>query len=74
MIATMKALGIDQLSVAERIALVQEIWDSIAAEDAAPDLTDAQRQELDRRIARLDADPQNVLTWDEIKAHVREGR
>jgi putative addiction module component (TIGR02574 family) len=53
---------------------VQEIWDSIAAEDAAPDLTDAQRQELDRRIARLDADPGNVLTWDEIKASVWEGR
>jgi putative addiction module component (TIGR02574 family) len=74
MTPTMKALRIDRLSVAERIALVQEIWDSIAAEDAAPDLTDAQRQELDRRIARLDADPGNVLTWDEIKASVWEGR
>jgi putative addiction module component (TIGR02574 family) len=70
----MKTLGIDRLSVAERIALVQEIWDSIAAEDAAPDLTDAQRRELDRRIAELDADPNNVLTWEEIKSRVRGNR
>ena len=74
MASTMKALGIDRLSVAERITLVQEIWDSIVAEDAAPGLTETQRQELDRRIARLDADPGNVLTWDEIKDGVREGR
>jgi putative addiction module component (TIGR02574 family) len=74
MASTMKALGIDRLSVAERITLVQEIWDSIVAEDAAPGLTETQRQELDRRIARLDADPGNVLTWDEIKDSVREGR
>ena len=29
---TLKSLGIDQLSVAQRIVLVEEIWDSIAAE------------------------------------------
>ena len=29
---TLKALGIDQLSVAQRILLVEEIWDSIVAE------------------------------------------
>ena len=51
------ALGIDKLSVAERIALVQEIWDSIAAEVGQSPLTEAQRQEVDRR----DSDPQPGL-------------
>jgi putative addiction module component (TIGR02574 family) len=74
MSSLMKALGIDRLSVAERIALVQEIWDSIAAGDAVPDLTDDQKRELDRRITELDANPSNVLTWEEIKAHARGGR
>ncbi len=63
---------IKSLSLEERIHLVQAIWDSIAAEQIHPDLTDAQKQELDRRIDAYDTDPQNVLTWDEVKAAIRE--
>ena len=48
---TLQALGIDRLSVAERIALVQEIWDSIAAEAEQAPLTEAQGKEVDRRLA-----------------------
>jgi putative addiction module component (TIGR02574 family) len=59
------------MTIDERIALVQAIWDSIAAETDPIDLTEPQKRELDRRIAELDANPQNVLTWEEIKAHVR---
>lgn len=40
------------LSVAERILLVEETWDSIARFPEALELTEAQRRELD---ARLDA-------------------
>ncbi len=36
--ATAKSLGIDQLSLAERILLVEEIWDSIAAEAEAVEI------------------------------------
>lgn len=57
----------------ERIELVQAIWDTIAADEIAPGLTEDQKQELDRRIADLDANPGNVLTWEEIKARVRGG-
>ncbi len=59
------------LSVEDRIRLVQAIWDSIAAEQVYPDLTDAQKQELDRRIADSDSNPDNVLTWKEIKASIK---
>jgi putative addiction module component (TIGR02574 family) len=59
------------LSIDERIALVQAIWDSIAAETDRLPLTDPQKRELDRRIAELDANPENVLTWEEIKSRVR---
>ena len=71
MAPTMKDLGIDRLSIEERLVLVQEIWDSIAAEGAPLALSDAQKGVLDRRIAELNANPQNVLTWEEIKAHLR---
>ncbi len=71
MVPTMKDLGIDQLSVGERIALVQEILESIAAAPELIPLTEAQKQVLDRRIAELDGNPDNVLTWEEIKTRIR---
>lgn len=46
------------LSVSERIQLVEDIWDSIVAEQPdAIQLTPAQRAELDRRLEAHDADP-----------------
>ncbi len=68
MALTMKDLGIDQMSIEDRLALVQEIWDSIAAEAAQLPLTEAQRSELERRLAAHAADPTNVIPWEEVKA------
>jgi putative addiction module component (TIGR02574 family) len=65
---TLEALGIDRLSVAERIALVQAIWDSIAADPDAVPLTDAQRQELERRADDDDANPDDTVSWEQAKA------
>ena len=39
-----------ELSVAERIIVVEQIWDSIATEQEAVTLTPAQEAELDRRL------------------------
>ena len=63
---------ITSLSVEERIRIVQVIWDSIATEQVYPDLTEAQQQELDRRIADYEVNPNNVLTWEEIKTSLKE--
>jgi len=63
---------IKTLSIEERIHLVQAIWDSIAAEQAYPDITEAQKQELDRRINDYEVNPDNVMTWDEIKASIKK--
>jgi putative addiction module component (TIGR02574 family) len=68
---TLKALGIDQLSVAQRILLVEEIWDSIAAEEAQIPLTEAQRQDLQRRVAAYEANPKAGSSWEEVKARLR---
>ena len=59
------------LSIQERIRIVQAILESIAAEQDYPDLTDFQKQELDRRIDDYEANPDNVLTWEEVKASVK---
>jgi putative addiction module component (TIGR02574 family) len=71
MAATMKSLGIDQFSIADRITLVQEIWDSIAATPEEVPLTGDQKQEFDRRLADLEENPNNVLTWEEITGVIR---
>jgi putative addiction module component (TIGR02574 family) len=65
---TLQALGIDRLSVEDRIALTLAIWDSIAAEPHPPLLTEAQRQELQRRLDDHQANPDDVVPWEQIKA------
>jgi putative addiction module component (TIGR02574 family) len=64
----LKSLGIDQLTRDQRLELVQEIWDSIAAEQTPPLLNEAQHQELARRLAEDDAAPDDVIPWEQVKA------
>jgi putative addiction module component (TIGR02574 family) len=61
---------IKTLGLNDRIQLVQAIWDSIADDQAYPELTDDEKQELDRRIAEHDAEPDNVLTWEELTTSI----
>lgn len=60
-----------KLSVAERIQLAEDLWDSIALDAAqAPDLTEAQRQELRRRLQALEANPEDVIPWESVRAEL----
>ena len=59
-----------KLSVSERIQLAADIWDSIATEAEALSLTEAQRQELDLRLADAEANPGAGTPWDEVKARL----
>ncbi|MCI0459391.1 MAG: addiction module protein [Gemmataceae bacterium] len=68
MAPTLQALGIDRMSVEDRIALATAIWDSIAAEPHPPLLTEAQRLELERRLAEHAANPEDVVPWEQVKA------
>ena len=36
-----------------------------------PELTEAQKQELDRRLAELEANPDEVTPWEEVEAEIR---
>jgi len=65
---TLQSLGIDRLSVAERLELVQAIWDSIAAEAERAPLSDAQREEIDRRLAAHRANPSAAVPWEQVEA------
>ena len=58
------------LSVAERILLVEDIWDSIASVPDAVTLTEAQRQELDARLDAYTKDPAAGSPWEVVKARL----
>ncbi|MFO0844778.1 MAG: addiction module protein [Gemmataceae bacterium] len=68
MTPTLQSLGIDRMSVEDRIALATAIWESIASEPHPPLLTEAQRQELERRLADHAANPEDVVPWEQVKA------
>ena len=57
---------IKQLTRTERLALVQDIWDDIAAEPDTFELTAAQAAELDIRLAEHRADPQEGGSLGEL--------
>jgi putative addiction module component (TIGR02574 family) len=59
------------LDIQDRIRLVQGILDSIAAEQVDLDLTESQKQELDRRIDDYEANPTEVMTWADVKASIK---
>ena len=57
------------LSVAERIAMAEAIWDSIKKEEVS--LSSAQLDELDHRMALHDSGEMPYLSWEEVKVELR---
>lgn len=60
-------LNIKELSVAERIQLVGDIWDGIAAEQESLEITEAQRIELKRRLDEYRSSGEEGSSWESIK-------
>lgn len=56
-----------ELPIPERIRLVEDIWDSIAAEPKSVELTKEQMDELERRIEYHDANPDDTVPWDAVR-------
>jgi putative addiction module component (TIGR02574 family) len=63
-----KLSDILDLSVAERIELVQDIWDSIAEIPNDLILSEKQKAELDARSTKLKKDPDSGILWEDVKA------
>ncbi len=61
-------LGLDSMSVEDRIALVQDIWDSVAIEAGLLLPSTAEKAKLDSRLNEDDATPDSTISWESIKA------
>ena len=59
-----------ELSVSERIRLVGDIWDSIAAHPDAVTLTAAQQEELDRRLDDCRLHPDDAEPWEKVRQEI----
>jgi putative addiction module component (TIGR02574 family) len=59
------------LSMSEKLQLVEDLWDDIAANHEAIPVHEWQKEELDRRKTNLQANPASGLTWEEVQRRVR---
>jgi len=67
----MAAIDISTLTVEQRLELLNEIWESLYETPQAIPLTEAQRQELDRRLDEVDRDGPDGIPWDEVLRRLR---
>ena len=69
---SMPAIDIQAMSPAERVDLIADLWDSMP--DSESLLSQAQRDELDRRIDDLDADIEAGrplgASWEDVRARI----
>ncbi len=71
MAITLQSLEIERLGMEDQLALLDQLWESITSAGVSP-LTDAQRVELDRRLADHEANPHDVVSWVEVKRSIAE--
>jgi len=63
--------ALSSLSMAERIELAEELWDSVARDAESQRLSAREQEEVARRRAEHRADPQAVVPWDQVKASLK---
>ena len=57
--------------VKDQLEFLSQAWDRLVDSGWQPELTDEQKAEFDRRLDAADANPQAVVTWEEIVQHAR---
>ena len=67
-----RAFDFTKLSIAERIQLAEDLWESIPEEGIDVPLTEAQKAELDRRLEDLERNPDAGEPWEVVRARLYE--
>jgi putative addiction module component (TIGR02574 family) len=67
----MNSVSIFDLSPSEKLQLVEDLWDDLAAVPDSVPVHDWQKQELARRKANLLKNPESGLRWDDVKLKIR---
>lgn len=72
MVSIIKNLGIDRLSLDERINLMNDLWESILDDQGHNRLSDAKKHELESRLADHIVSPDDVVPWELIKTEAEQ--
>lgn len=64
-------ISIFDLSPAEKLQLVEDLWDDLASNPSAIPVYDWQKEELARRKDNLAGNPASALSWNEVKQRIR---
>lgn len=67
----MNGNSVFDLSPPEKLQLVEDLWDDLAATPTEIPIHDWQKEELARRKASLMSQPASGLSWEEVKARIR---
>jgi putative addiction module component (TIGR02574 family) len=65
------AFSVFDLSPPEKLQLVEDLWDDLAATPTEVPVHQWQKEELARRKANLMSHPASALSWEEVKRRVR---
>jgi putative addiction module component (TIGR02574 family) len=65
------AINVGDLNPEERLRMIEELWDSLSDQPGSVPVTDAQRQELDRRLDDLDRSGPEGIPWEEVLEQIR---
>ncbi|MGC1306133.1 MAG: addiction module protein [Phormidesmis sp.] len=63
---------IDQISITERMQLVEALWDSILASPESLPVTDVQKQLLDKRLEQHHRNPNEGSSWQAVKERLND--
>lgn len=65
---------IAQLTVPEKILLLEDLWDSIASDESSVPVPHSHRAELDQRLAQYEENPGALLTLEELRERLEARR
>ncbi|MEL6157931.1 MAG: addiction module protein [Cyanobacteria bacterium J06554_11] len=63
---------IEKISIADRMQLVEMLWDSILANPERLPVTDEQKQALDVRFAKHQLHPEEGSSWEDVKKRLSD--
>jgi putative addiction module component (TIGR02574 family) len=65
-------LEIEKLNVEERLRLIEQLWDSLCEDPSKVPLTEAQRQELDRRLDAIGSGDETGIPWENVLRRIQD--
>lgn len=63
---------ISELNLPEKMLLVEDIWESIAADESNVPVPQSHLDELDKRFQRYSVDPGRLLSLEELQERIEK--